>query len=328
MFSVSLCFSFLVCAYVFCAYVPLSATMPVSGACPACSEALPTDGRLLKCIECEYAYHLGNCSGWSESTFKSKGETGRSTWRCTNCRNMKPKGAGRQGMEPELAASLADIARRLDALAGLPGQVEQIKASIQLMSDKYDEILNKQVQQDREIGSLRQRVETLEKKPCCDNAQVKELESSLNNLEMHSRKHNIEVHGVPRTPNENLLLKLNGIAKSANLPELSVNDVDAVHRLPAKPGKEPGIVVRFVRQSQRDAWLDARKVLKNVKSTVTIVENMTKQQRDLLRSTRTWAAENDYRFTWHSNGKVLVRKAEGARAVVIRSKDDLLELAA
>lgn len=301
--------------------------MPVSGVCPACSETLPSDGRLLRCTECEYAYHLGNCSGWSEGTFKSKGEAGRSQWRCINCRSAKSRGAGRQGMEPELVAGLADIVKRLDALAGVPGQISELTKSIQLMSDKYDEILSKQVQQDREIGSLRKRVETLEKKPCSDNSQVKELESALNNLEVHSRKHNIEVHGVQRTPNENLLAKLNDIAKSVNLPELSVNDVDAVHRLPAKPGKEPGIIVRFVRQSIRDTWLDSRKVLKNLKSTVTIVENMTKQHRDLLRYARTWAAENDYRFVWHSNGRILVSKAEGARAIVIQSESELLELA-
>lgn len=291
--------------------------MPVSDVCPSCSEALPTDGRLLKCTECEYTYHLGNCSGWSESTFKSKGEAGRSAWRCFNCRNGKPRAAGKQAMEPELISTLADIAKRLDALAGLPAQVQEIKTSIQLMSDKYDEILNKQVQQDKEIGCLRKRVENLEKKPRFDVAEVRDLGVSLNNLEVHSRKHNIEVHGVPITSNENLLAKLNDIANSANLPELNVSDVDAVHRLPAKPGKVPGIIVRFVRQSLRDAWLDGRKVLKNMNSTVTIAENMTKQNRDLLRCTRAWAAENDYRFTWYSNGRVLVRKAEGARALVI-----------
>ncbi|KAL1477948.1 hypothetical protein MTO96_016927 [Rhipicephalus appendiculatus] len=115
--------------------------MPVSGVCPACSEALPSDGRLLRCTECEYAYHLGNCSGWSEGTFKSKGEAGRSSWRCINCRTVKSRGPGRQGMEPELVAGLADIVRRLDALAGVPGQINELKESIQLMSDKYDEIL-------------------------------------------------------------------------------------------------------------------------------------------------------------------------------------------
>ncbi|KAL1438361.1 hypothetical protein MTO96_048150 [Rhipicephalus appendiculatus] len=114
----------------------------MSGVCPACSEALPSDGRLLRCSECEYAYHLGNCSGWSEGTFKSKGEAGRSSWRCINCRTVKSRGPGRQGMEPELVAGLADIVRRLDALAGVPGQINELKESIQLMSDKYDEILS------------------------------------------------------------------------------------------------------------------------------------------------------------------------------------------
>ncbi|KAL1467778.1 hypothetical protein MTO96_041935 [Rhipicephalus appendiculatus] len=119
--------------------------MPVSGVCPACSEALPSDGRLLRCTECEYAYHLGNCSGWSEGTFKSKGEAGRSSWRCINCLTVKSRGPGRQGMEPELVAGLADIVRRLDALAGVPASIPQPRGSADKPPDTAYPILGERL---------------------------------------------------------------------------------------------------------------------------------------------------------------------------------------
>lgn len=65
-------------------------------------------------------------------------------------------------MDPELTACVADITRRLDALAELPTQVGEIKKSIQMMSEKYDEILNRQAKQEKDTCSLDKRVGKLE----------------------------------------------------------------------------------------------------------------------------------------------------------------------
>lgn len=293
--------------------------------CHSCDEKLPSDGRQIKCSECEYAYHLGNCSGWSESTFKSKGEAGRKSWRCPACRNSKGKAGGKGGMEPELVSCLAEITKRLDALAALPSQVAEIKQSIEMMSKKYDEILSKQAHHDKEICSLKRRVLELETKPC-DSDDIQQMKTSLNDIEWRSRKYNIEVHGIAVSEDENLLNKLNWVGTPIGLPELVADDIEAIHRLPYKVGKIPGIIVRFARLSLRDKWLEARKALKTAKSPVSITENMTKHNRDLLRLTREWAMANRYSFSWHANGKVFVRRSEGDPAIVIRRQDDLFQL--
>lgn len=293
--------------------------------CHSCDENLPSDGRQIKCCECEYAYHLGNCSGWSESTFKSKGEAGRKSWRCPACRNSKSRAGGKGSTDPELVSFLADITQKLDALAALPSQVAEIKQSIEMMSKKYDEILSKQAHHDKEIGSLKKRVLELETKPC-DSDDIQQVKTSLNDIEWRSRKYNIEVHGIAVSEDENLLNKLNWVGAPIGLPELVADDIEAIHRLPSKVGKIPGIIVRFARLSLRDKWLEARKALKKAKSPVLITENMTKHNRDLLRFTREWAMENRYRFSWHANGKVFVRRSEGEHAIVIRCQDDLFQL--
>lgn len=53
-------------------------------------------------------------------------------------------------MDPDLSVLLGELTRKLDMLASLPGQVE-VNASIQLMSQKYDEILSRQIAQENEI---------------------------------------------------------------------------------------------------------------------------------------------------------------------------------
>ncbi|KAH6940124.1 hypothetical protein HPB50_025004 [Hyalomma asiaticum] len=167
-------------------------------------------------------------------------------------------------MDSELAVCLADITKRLDALAGLPAQVGEIKDSIQLLSQKYDHILSRQVKQEKDISSLNRRVGKLEVD--CTSADIQQLKATVNDLEFRSRRLNIEVHGIQATPNEDLLSKLNDVAKITNLPELTANDIGAIHRLPSKPNRTPGIIVRFAQQSIRDKWLGKRKALRDASS--------------------------------------------------------------
>ncbi|KAL3247030.1 hypothetical protein MRX96_057295 [Rhipicephalus microplus] len=40
-------------------------------------------------------------------------------------------------------------------------------------------------------------------------------------------------------------------------------------------------------------------------------ENLTSQSRQLLREAKEWARENRYKYAWHKNGKILLRKSDG-----------------
>lgn len=60
-------------------------------------------------------------------------------------------------MDPDLSVFLGELTRKLDMLSSLPGQVEEVNASIQLMSQKYDEILSRQIAQEKEITSLKKK---------------------------------------------------------------------------------------------------------------------------------------------------------------------------
>lgn len=96
-----------------------------------------------------------------------------------------------------------------------------------------------------------------------------------NDLEWRSRKLNLEFHGILRTDNEDLLVKVNKIAKKLEVPDLTMNEVAAVHRLPCKPDKTPGIIVRFVHQATKDQCLNKRSALKKAKDDACILENLT-----------------------------------------------------
>lgn len=299
--------------------------MASSNKCISCNEDLPDDGRVMTCSDCSYAYHVGVCSGISESSYKSKANK---AWRCPTCRTANQRGLQgskqKKMLEPDIASLLTEINAKLDSLTPLKETVDSIEQSMQVLSGKYDEILEKLNKQDGEIRNLRQRVDKMEKVNA--KAEIKFLKEQVNELEWRGRRQNLEIHGIPAEANEDLLEKINDVAKNLDQPELSDADVIAVHRVRGKPDKVPGIVVRFARQSVRDKWLDCRRKLRRSETAVHIMENLTKQNKTLLWLVKEWAKSSQYQYTWHRDGKIFVRKRDGERAIVVRCEDDLTAL--
>lgn len=60
---------------------------------------------------------------------------------------------------------------------------------------------------------------------------------------------------------------------------------------------------------------------------VSITENMTQHNWILLQSAKQWADRNDFKYAWHHDGKIYMRKADGERAHVIQRAEDLTRLA-
>lgn len=299
--------------------------------CLTCKEQLLDDDRRMKCSDCEFSYHLGDCSGIAESTYKSKGDSWHKSWRCPTCRLSSQRGgpSAKQkkdfDLDPALVmVTLATINKKLDTLLTLKETVDGIEHSIQVLSDKYDAVISHMAEHDKELKELRKRVEKVEKNDA--KTEVKELRNQVNELEWRSRRQNLEVHGIPMTEKEDVIEKVNNVAKILNVPDLTTCDVVSAHRLASKPDKVPGIIVRFSNQATRDLWFDRRSSLKEAKSDLFLLENLTGHERSLLWSTKEWARVNHYKYVWYRNGNVLVRKADGGRAHVVKNEDDLQKL--
>lgn len=282
--------------------------------CFDCDLAIGSDDACVVCNECLCAYHFGICSGLSEKTYKSKGDAARKQWRCPFCRGAKQKRA----IDSVTAASIAQLQEKVKQVQET---VTAIEASVQMVSDKYDSVLAKLTENERDIAEVKRRVDRVQAEQ--GGEAISDVKKDINELEWHNRKLNLEFHGIPKSENEDVLSKVNELATTLKLPQLEINDVTAAHRLPSKPDKTPGVIVRFTRQAVRDNWFEARKKLKTADSDVYIQENLTKQTRKLLWETKQWARESNFQFVWHSNGKVLVRRTEGDKAIVVKSQRSL-----
>lgn len=295
--------------------------------CPKCNEEVPESDSGLTCADCDYTYHLDPCSGITEAAIKTKGSALRKSWRCPTCKIVKSRSgsqSARDGKEPNVAVMFGSINAKLESLMNLKETVDSIEISIQVMSSKYDGLLRKIGEQDKEVKKLQKRVEKLEEAEA--EAEIRKLRQEVNELEWRSRQQNLEIHGIAKTDNEDLLEKVNSVAEKLDVPDVTMNEVAAVHRLPSRPDKIPGIIVRFFHQETKDQWLNKRSTLRKMKSNVYIQENLTKSDRALLWEAREWAKRTNYQYVWYRNGNVLVRKRDREQVHVIRSFDDLQKL--
>lgn len=329
------------------AFIEMTKAINDGDLCFHCKTTIGEDDDTLKCNECHLSYHLGTCAGVTETALRGKKPGFVETWKCQTCRGAKPKirsNAGdklskedKQGKESQdVQSQLAHIMSMLTVLAPLKVQVDelvtmkdtvmQIEKSVQNMSDQYDEVLKKMKEHDSEIKILKKRVNELENEQ--KNDETAQLKRELNKLEQYGRANNLEVHGLVKTLNENLLDKLNEIADRIEVPKLTRDSVEAVHRLPAKSNKTPVVIVRFINRNERNVWLENKQKLRTGAGAenVYLQENMTASNRKLFYDARTKAKNLGYKFAWHKEGLSYVRKKEGDPSIRIEHDDDLVKI--
>ncbi|KAH8036348.1 hypothetical protein HPB51_025689 [Rhipicephalus microplus] len=136
--------------------------------------------------------------------------------------------------------------------------------------------------------------------------EVAEVQAEVDNLEWRSRRLNLEFHGIQETEDENLLEAINAMAIKHQFPPLAESDVVAIHRLPPRKDKTPVVICRFAKQADRDFWWKNRKKLSSLNEHFFLTEKLTKRARALLFEAKNWAKELNFKYAWHSNGKVLL----------------------
>lgn len=311
----------------------------VDDVCLHCKKIIYDDNTVLQCTECHFSYHLGTCAGLTEKSLRGKKPGFKETWKCQTCLGAKAKlrstheDVSATKVTPDvqqqltqitsMLAILAPLKQRVDELAVMKETVMHIEKSVQAMSDNYDEVLKKMKEHDSEIKQLKKKVSQLEQDRKTD--ETAQLKKELNKLEQYGRKNNLEVHGLMETLNENLLEKLNKIADKIEVPRLTKENVEAVHRVPTKAKKPPMVIVRFVNQHERNAWLHNKQKLRSETSNdnVYLSENMTALNRQLFYDVRMKAKLLGYKFAWHKEGCSYVRKQEGEPTIRIEHMGDL-----
>jgi len=207
-------------------------------------------------------------------------------------------------------------------LNSMSDELQDVKKENEDLKKKISELENKMEGNDEKVLQFVQ----LEKR-------IEEMKLSQCEKEQYDRNKNIEINGLEENPKENLHDVMKKMADAYGIQDYRTDVVEKMHRIPSKnKEKVSSIIVQFKRREDRDKWISAKKrtvtndqILQNSNGKrIFVNENMTPHFRQLFWKAKNFAKENKYKYVWFKNGKVLMRKEESDKAVmVIRSERDL-----
>lgn len=171
---------------------------------------------------------------------------------------------------------------------------------------------------------------------------LRNLKQYVIDVDSYYRGENLEILGVPKTRDEDLLETLHNISTAINIP-FNVSDVSCVWRKHEvsgvnyyKPTKIDSIVVRFVSRSVRNKWLDRGRKLVVIKSKqclpqlpesdIYINEHLSNTKKGLMKIAKELEQQNKILYAWSKGGSLYIRRTPTGKAIKIKSYYDLQAL--
>lgn len=160
-----------------------------------------------------------------------------------------------------------------------------------------------------------------------ENIQLKDqLESSqdmIDELQQRSRMNNVIVNGMKQEKNEDIYKVVEKLGEKMGI-ENPLVDVQIAHRVNStNQAKVKPIVIRMSNSKTRDKWTAAFRKSELWKNSVYVNEHLTKRNQNLLFKTKQFKKENNYRYVWVKDCKILIRKDDKSRIFAIRNENDL-----
>ncbi|CAN7995671.1 unnamed protein product [Ixodes hexagonus] len=327
--------------------------------CLACLKELTPDCKQLKCTECNNSYHVGKCAGVNKTRLKAMTPSDLSSWVCTTCTVHSQRQSSETDSQSRASASQTEKRTKEDIMSQLSktnqtllevlSRVENIEKKLNLQSAKHDTVIQKLDKQEKTIetienttemlskqyddlikkvdslarvtNELKKRTREIENLGMERDTRIKDLEWAVEKAEQYSRRKNIEIHGIAQSDREELTTVLSNLATKLDLPDPQSDKIESMHRLKAREGKIPPIIVRFRDRSERDSWVSKRTALKANRNFIN--ENLTRLQRWLFWNAKECARQKGYKYVWMSNGRVLVRQRDGSAVIRIDDESDL-----
>ena len=171
--------------------------------------------------------------------------------------------------------------------------MQELKASIKFVNEKFEEYEKDKKEREKEIKDLKEEVEDLKN-------QLNEVDHMLDKQEQYSRRHCFLVHGVRESANENTDNLVISTIKENMDAELVEEDIDRTHRIGKKreDGKPRPIIVKFTRYNRRRMIYQRKKKLKG--KGISITESLTERRMKELNAAR---AQYEFKNVWSQDGR-------------------------
>ncbi|KAJ0169231.1 hypothetical protein K1T71_015261 [Dendrolimus kikuchii] len=221
------------------------------------------------------------------------------------------------------------------------------------MKVNFQNLSLEQISQRKDISNLKCSVETNNHKVESMSKEVIELKSTVNTLskelcikDQQARFNNIEICGIPVLKGENLNNILHNISRKIGFP-LVPTDIDYIHRVrrfrhnasSVNGGDSqdsslfPNIIVRLTQRNRKKDMLAAVRARRGLTTAdagldgpakpIFISDHLTPYYKLLHKKARQAVKDNNYKYIWLSECKILVRKNDTSKVILISNDNDL-----
>lgn len=217
-------------------------------------------------------------------------------------------------------------------LIGLESKLEQTTQSNDRLAAENTELKAELLLLKSEVSSLRDQLHSAKSHEALPDTGISTEQEIINS--------NIIIRGIDldqQASQDNLLGKFDAIRSHLGISEISdfeAVDIDIV-RPKSSTDKDTAlrhktIRVKFrsvdhkrrflqIRRSKKSIFASEIGIQQSSKKPILIVEQLTKQNQELLYKARSLRTSADFKFVWSNNGQILVRHRQGSK--VIRIKD-------
>lgn len=304
----------------------------MAATCGICDLLCSEDKTSIRCTGgCGKVFHI-KCTNSEEA----KTRAGRKEWKCDDCRDTrepsvssaKSSASGTTVLTKEFMSNLFEAFKK-----EVSDQLKEYKTSVEFLSNSVDESKALISKLRCEIGEIKKQNEKLLSDNKKLTEEVEDLSVRVRELEQYSRKSNIEISGIPATPNENTFNLIKDVGTAIGV-ELKETQVMAAHRVPSyNTRRSPSIVVQFENRLLRDTWITNYKkkktlMAKEVNSAfpddrVFINEHLTPENKLFMRNLKLKCKDMNIKYVWFRDTKFYVRRNDGERCHKITKLNDL-----
>ena len=162
-------------------------------------------------------------------------------------------------------------------------------------------------------------------------AVTSQTHEEVNDLEQYGRRECLEFQGLARNKNENTDDLILCVSKMVGV-DLKADEMSVSHRLSPASGKnpQPAIIASFCSRKSRDAVFSQRHRLRSYnkappKGRIFFNESLTKINRRRFNLCLQFKKKKNIWFIWTKHGVACLRDSEGAKAMAIKTEDDLVK---
>ena len=215
------------------------------------------------------------------------------------------------------------------SLLHLTEEIKELRKSQQFLSEQYEDMKQMLHPKDEEVKVLQVENQYLKLHVCKLEAVTSKSHEEVNDLEQYGRRECLEFQGLAWNKNtDDLVLHASRMVGM----DLKGEEISVSHRLSPASDKNPQstIIARFCSRKNRDAVFSQRHRLRShnkahPKGRIFINESLTKINRRRFNLCLQFKKKKNIKFIWTNHGLTYLRDSEGAKAMAIKTEDDLVK---